>query len=235
MARAATAFMQRSGWTEFGCARLEDHARERVGRPGRWVLDLAAVGRGLEELPMLEDALAGWNGGSPLGLVAARLVSGVADGESAAIWIAVARTFSIRELKSLIRKAREAGSRWPPVGQQSPDADGQESPDAGGKAPAEEDDDDAVRVHLRLPRPVRAAWDVAHELYRAVEGWQAGRTSFVEALAAEAAAAGYPAEVEGLTPAPRQRLRETALARETDNWRQLPPPLPAGRSRLIRP
>jgi hypothetical protein len=117
MARAATAFMQRSGWTEFGCARLEDHARERVGRPGRWVLDLAAVGRGLEELPMLEDALAGWNGGSPLGLVAARLVSGVADGESAAIWIAVARTFSIREFKSLIRKAREAGSRRPPVGQ----------------------------------------------------------------------------------------------------------------------
>jgi hypothetical protein len=238
LARAATAFMQRCAWTEFGFARLEDHARERFGRSGRWVRDLAAVGRGLEELPLLEAGLAGRDGGPPLGLVAARLISGIADGESAAAWISVARTFSIRELKGLLRKAREAGSRWPPVGKElaaaggqgSPDADGQESLDAGGKAPAEEDDDDAVRLHLRLPRPVRAAWDEAHELYRAIEGWQAGRVSFVEALVAEAAAGGEQGDNQAgsIHPAGRQRLREAALARETDNWRLLPPPLMAG-------
>jgi hypothetical protein len=65
-------------------------------------------------------------------------------------------------------------------------------------------------------------------LFRAVEGWQAGKTSFVEALVAEAAAGPYPEELESIRPGIRARLREAALARETDNWRQLPSPLAVG-------
>ncbi|HEV8702183.1 MAG TPA: hypothetical protein VGV60_13000 [Candidatus Polarisedimenticolia bacterium] len=41
LARAAAAFVQRQAWSDFGFARVEDHARERFGRSGRWVKDCA--------------------------------------------------------------------------------------------------------------------------------------------------------------------------------------------------
>src|SRR5436309_1078239 len=47
LARAARAFTEREAWTPFGSARIEDHARERFGRTGRWIRDLAALGKAL--------------------------------------------------------------------------------------------------------------------------------------------------------------------------------------------
>src|SRR6185503_11683962 len=63
LARAAAAFVQRQALSDFGFARVEDHARERFGRSGRWVKDCASVGRALQSLPALADALTGDDGG----------------------------------------------------------------------------------------------------------------------------------------------------------------------------
>jgi hypothetical protein len=128
LARAAAAFVRTEAWSAFGFARLDDHARERFGRSGRWVRDLAALGDALSSLPGLGKALAGEDGafsgedgacssedGSPpLGRVAALLISRVASPASLAAWIAVARTVSVRELRVAVRQARDAGSAWPP-------------------------------------------------------------------------------------------------------------------------
>ena len=68
LARTARVFVKDRLWTVFGCARAEDHCRERYGgRTARWLRDLAALGRGLVELPGLAAALAGADGGKPLG------------------------------------------------------------------------------------------------------------------------------------------------------------------------
>ena len=45
LARSASSLVETQGWTELGHARLENHSRERFGRSGRWVNDLAALGR----------------------------------------------------------------------------------------------------------------------------------------------------------------------------------------------
>ena len=75
LARAAAAFVRLRAWHIFGFARLDDHARERFGRSGRWVRDLAALGEGLAASPPLASALTGADGGRPLSRVAAILVA----------------------------------------------------------------------------------------------------------------------------------------------------------------
>jgi len=76
LARAAEAFVRVEAWRPFGHARLADHARERFGRSGRWVHDLAGLGRSLESLPDLARSLCGDDGGRPIGRVAALLIGG---------------------------------------------------------------------------------------------------------------------------------------------------------------
>src|SRR5262245_50466773 len=75
LARAAAAFMALQAWSVFGYARLDDLTRERYGRSGRWLRDLAALGVGLAAAPSLAAALTGADGGRPLGRVAATLVA----------------------------------------------------------------------------------------------------------------------------------------------------------------
>src|SRR5258706_595721 len=70
LARAAAAFVQRQAWSDFGFARLEDHARERFGRSGRWVKDCASLGAAIHSLPRLAEVLTGDDGGRPIGRVA---------------------------------------------------------------------------------------------------------------------------------------------------------------------
>src|SRR3989449_10508561 len=99
LARAATAFVRREAWSVFGFARLGDHARERFGRSGRWIRDLAALGDALSSLPGLAEALAGEDGAASLGRVAALLIGRSAAPASLGAWIALARAVSIREFR----------------------------------------------------------------------------------------------------------------------------------------
>jgi len=113
LAREAAALVEAKSWNNFGYARLDDHARERFGRSGRWVRDLACLGRGLDALPGLEGAVSGDDGRRPTGLVAAIWIARQASSESAAAWIDQARVLTARELREELRAAREAGSDSP--------------------------------------------------------------------------------------------------------------------------
>ena len=125
LARAAAAFVQRGAWSVFGFARLEDHARERFGRSGRWVKDCASLGGALDALPRLSDALTGDDGGRPLGRVAALLIARAASADFLDAWLALARRVPIRSLRESVRAARVAGSDRPPDGM-APAADNPE-------------------------------------------------------------------------------------------------------------
>ena len=241
LARATAAFVQREAWSVFGFARLEDHARERFGRSGRWVKDCASLGAALQSLPLLADALTGDDGGRPLGRVAALLVARIASADSLAAWVALARRVPIRALRASIRQSRAAGSDWPVEGE----ASSAEAPSAG--APSADDmqrsadvpagffddgmDDlsDRTLVRIPVPAPLLAAFDEALDLYRCVEGREASVTSFVEALVGEACSAGLPpdADSQPMKVSPDPAVVEVALARSTDNWSHLPSTSPA--------
>ncbi len=232
LARSAAAFVDSEGWTAFGYARLEDHARERFGRSGRWLRDLAALGRMFSTLPGLEEALCGMDRGRPLGRVAGLLVGRVADPASVAGWVALARSVSVRELRDAVAAAREAGSAGPLNHHEMEVAVGDSIAITGGAtvhgapatatgsaapallaSPAGSDgsmpgetpgeDEDRTLVRLTAPLAVLAAFDEALDLYRAVEGREATVTSFVEALIAEAFSSGDLAEaVDGVNQEP---------------------------------
>ena len=102
LATTARAFSDKRAWTTFGYARVEDYARERLSRTGRWLRDHASLGRALDRLPTLSPALTGADGGRPLGKVSALWVGKVASTESVEAWIALARSVSVRELKETV-------------------------------------------------------------------------------------------------------------------------------------
>jgi hypothetical protein len=230
LARAAAAFVQRQAWSDFGFARVEDHARERFGRSGRWVKDCASLGRALQTLPLLADALTGDDGGRPIGRVAALLVARVASAESLPAWVALARRVPIRALRDAVRAARAAGSDSPPDGEARAGDDTQRTADTEDP-PADGLDDlsDRALVTIPLPSPLLAAFDEVVDLYRCVEGREASVTSFVEALVGEACAAGFPPDADSrpMKVSPDPAVVETALARSTDNWSHLPSTSPA--------
>jgi hypothetical protein len=225
LARTARAFVDCRGWFIFGHARLEDHARERFGRTGQWLRDFAALGDGLSRLPGLAEALAGDDGGVPLGRVAATQITRVASEESVGAWITLARRCTIRELKKAVRAARAEGLDRPlePVDAGSESAgtahDGETPGDAAGKrnctassdeksakggAPGDattfaddcSEDEERREVRFLVPRIVRVAFDETLALHRAVTGHEASVTSFVEALVGEALAGPSPPDVE---------------------------------------
>ena len=245
LARVASRFVRRSGWTSFGFARLEDHARERFGRSGRWVRDLAALGEALERLPGLARALTGEDGGQPIGRVAALAIARIATVESLLPWVDLARTVTVRDLKDTVRKARLAriahspgdphppGAAHPPAvppSSRAPAGDSENGIDRQAGAAHYDDldevEDDLRRVRLPVPKPILAAFDEVLELYRAVEGYDSTITSFVESLVADAMAGDGPPDVEEgpVRRGPTRALVESALARSTDGWRHLPAP-----------
>jgi hypothetical protein len=217
LARAAAAFVREAACCAFGFARLEDLARERFGRSGRWVKDCASVGRALEALPLLAGALTGDDGGRPIGRVAALVIGRVASPASLGAWVALARRVPVRALREVARAARAALSEWPAGSQGIAESEGLEesegtavsdSPvgntaapglgpttkasDPGGELDAEDALSDRSFVRIPAPAPVVAAFDEAVDLFRSVEGGEASITSFVEALVAEAAAGAIP-------------------------------------------
>jgi hypothetical protein len=230
LARAAVEFTGREDWAKFGYARLEDHARERFKRSGRWVRDLAALGRGFDSLPGLEAAMSGSDGGPPVGQVATLLIARTASPDSVGVWLRLARTVTVRELKEEIRAARATGSVWPRneddhQGSYHGADRGEEisCPEEQGSHPDDEDVCERLRVRMTAPRTMLAAFKEGLELYRAVEGHQVGVTSFVDALVAEACAGAHPPDTScspGSTVS-RAAAEERFLAQVTRNWRAL--------------
>jgi hypothetical protein len=244
LARAAATFVRTSAWASFGFARLNDHARERFGRSGRWVRDLAALGNALDSLPALAAALTGEDGGRPIGRVAALVIGHAASPASLAAWIALARAVPVRDLRGAVRSAHACGSTWPP-GRSPLSPPDRAAPDHGASSSSDEESDAADRslVRVPVPAPLLAAFDEAVDLYRAVEGTDASVTSFVEALVAESLAGAAHADAHapsgdgaapwatGVADIDRVSLRpgaglagvESALARSTRTWSHLPP------------
>lgn len=113
IAAVAMSLVGAKSWFDFGFARVDDFARERLGRSGRWIKDLAALHEAIERLPGLAPALTGADGDGPIGRVAALLIGRSASSESLANWLAIARRSSVRELRTEIQRARDAGSDAP--------------------------------------------------------------------------------------------------------------------------
>lgn len=228
LSRAAAAFAGQEAWSAFGFARLEDHARERFRRSGRWVKDCASLGRALELLPLLGDALTGEDGGPPIGRVAALLVSRVASPDSLGAWVAQARSVSVRDLRGAVRAARASGSEWP--GGSGSEAEAAHGAPVPGGLPDDADAfSDRSLVRIPVPIPLLAAFDETLDLYRCVDGTEATVTSFIEALVGEAAAGAGPPDAERLPmrSSPDPAAVESALARSTNNWSHLPASSPA--------
>ena len=241
LARAASQFVRLRGWTQFGHARLDDHARERFGRSGRWVRDLAVLGESIERSPVLGAALTGADGGRPLGRVAALLIARAANHGDIDGWIRIARCESVRDLRAELRRAGAGCDGTDPsaaagatssqdalIGDDPVVTDWRRrSDDAETPVGGEDPDGDRVLLRLPLPLPVRAAFDEALDLYRAVEGRDASVTSFVEALTGEARAT-RPLDtgpfVSPLIHGQDQGAVERVLRRSSASWASLPPP-----------
>ncbi|HET9482075.1 MAG TPA: hypothetical protein VFP98_09995 [Candidatus Polarisedimenticolia bacterium] len=235
LARSMAVFVRKKMWFEFGFARLEDCARERFGRSGRWARDLAILGEAFDRMPALAAALTGEAGSAgrtprpPLGKLKALALARVATPESLPAWLDVARESTIRTLRAQAREAVKAGSVWPPG------LDPQATP-AAGSQPPDVSDDELRLVRYMVPAPVLAAFEETLELYRAVVGSQASVTSFVEALVGEELSGACPPDVEAEVPqaadfdsrplggSMSRSVVEEALARSTGNWGHLPAP-----------
>jgi hypothetical protein len=224
MARAARSFTECKGWIPFGHARMEDHARERFGRTGRWLRDHAALGRAVDRLPGLADELGESGVERPLGKVAALWIGNVASAESLQAWVEMARATTVRELKVAVSKARAEGSSWPPAGGETVrdrNADASREPQA---IPSSADAGERHLIRFLVPSPVRGCFDETLRLFRAVSGHEDTVTSFVESLVAEAHAGARPPDVDSVPlrssrdPSAAERL----LARCTDLWAHLP-------------
>jgi len=222
LAASAAAFINAGGWTAFGHARLADHARERFGRSGRWVRDQAELGAALRRLPALAAALTGDDGGAPLGIVAARLVGGVATADSLPRWAELARCVPVRELRRRVRAARDGGGELVARAGEGTTMDSTAMHSTDG--PAEDQDQPRRHVVLAVPISLRPAFDEALDLFRAVEGHQSTLTAFLEALVAEGLCGDTPADVSdvSLHRTSGRDAVEAALERSTDCWSHLP-------------
>src|SRR5688572_32572620 len=103
LARVAAALTGTNAVEVFGFARLNDYARERLGRSGRWVKDLARLHACFEKLAALRSAVIGQDGGPPLHASAALALGGVAADSDVDAWIALARRLTLVELRRVIR------------------------------------------------------------------------------------------------------------------------------------
>lgn len=187
LAKVCAVFIEREVWRAVGYSSLHDFSRERLERSSRWVRMHAALHRAVVALPELRDAVAGGDGGAPIGMCKALLVARVATSETLATWVDRARQVTVEQLQKAVREPADEGV--------SPQCDAVEE-----KVPVPIVDDDIPAVPgvlwvIPAPPAVRAAFDAALDLYRRVEGGEATVTSFIEALVAEEYASGCPPDV----------------------------------------
>jgi hypothetical protein len=239
LSRVAAAVVRVEGWKPHGYTRAGDFTREKLDRSSRWLWDLAALGEGLS-LPGLEAALWGRDGRRPLGRVAATFIARVATPASVGAWIELARGSTVRALQQAVREARQAGSNAP-VGdaaarvastskkEESTSTPGTSSPVATTDPQTrrvlepELDEDESYEARFSVPPAVRAAFEEALDLHRAVTGHQASLSSFTEALAAEACAGACPPDTEivQIEHTDRARAFEERLACDSRMWKIL--------------
>ncbi len=162
LARVASEVTGRRSWQVFGYSRGDDYARERLDRSGRWLRDLALLGKAFAGSPELLWALVGEDGGKPIGRVAATMIARVATPESMAQWIESARRMTVVELRA---KAVESNRR--------------------SEGSGDTDIESYQRVRLPVPSALHAGFGETAELARAVSGTQMSVTGFVECLVAE--------------------------------------------------
>ncbi|MGH9866596.1 MAG: hypothetical protein ACREAA_00320 [Candidatus Polarisedimenticolia bacterium] len=199
LARVAAAVVCTKAHREFGYARLEDFCRERHGRGGRWVRDLATLQAHFERLPELAVGVSGNDGRPPLHVSAAMAIGAVAMPESVERWIARGRELPLAALKSELRA------------------------EAGQNGRADEIEPERVQVRLSVPPAVRAAFDETLDLHRAVVGCEASVTSFIEAMVAEAMTEhGLEGRPEPLVKGQDRTVVEEARERAADGWQDLP-------------
>ena len=240
LAEAAYGFSKTEGWTPHGFARSSDHATERLLRSGRWLRDLAALGRGLEAFPVLRDAVLGLDGEPVLlrvhATVIARALRARCNTLSDTEWIALGRRVTVAELKQMYRAVlagapledvADAGESKGGAGDGCglPGARARSGGDALDSDPDEDEEEDVpkVEVVLELPKAIRALFHDTYDLHQAVSGANVAMSNFIESLVAEACAGPVPPDVE-LIRLRRQTPRatiEAAFARATDNWRAL--------------
>jgi hypothetical protein len=213
IARAAAAFVAARGWRACGAARLEDHARERYSRTGRWVRQLAELGQALERFPRLARALTGEDGGAPLGAESARLVGRLlarwesqlvdlppppaaerpaeksrADHREDALelWIARARQTPLRVLRGEVRAALAASTQIGDTTGPFPAGPFPAGPFPAPRLDAEPGDEPRCLIEIRMPPAVSAAFEEVVDLYRALAGRNGSLAEALEALLAEA-------------------------------------------------
>jgi hypothetical protein len=190
LAAAAMEYKAKNAWWGHGYARMEDHCREVFHRSGRWVRDLAVLGRAFAKEESLQAAFTGSDGGAPLGRCRAVLIATVATSDTLKNWIALARRCSVEELRLHIRQAMSGDGRPPSVPQD--------------KRLIEDEEPDTIercRLTLQVPFPVAVAFDEGLELYRVKVGHESTVTGYVKALMGEQAASGEaPLDEEGEGP-----------------------------------
>jgi len=175
LARVAAAITQHTAWQACGYRTQADFTRERLNRDSRWLRQLVSLHQTLERLPGLAEAISGADGGRALNQSEALVIGRVATPANVGSWIARARQLSLEELRGAVLSA-------------SPGVRSLESRDISQEAELE--DESRVRLRFSVPPDVRWIFEAALELYRCVEGWDAGITGFVPALVAEASSAG---------------------------------------------
>jgi hypothetical protein len=233
LADAAHQLVEVEGWAPLGFARLGDLARERFGRSGRWVRELAVLGRLVREQPALRAAIVGADGGRPLGRSLALAIARASTKHPLANWIAFARRVTVRELMEAVRADRAgravdlsaecAPGRTPAAADDSA-AHAQAEP---GSVPVDDEDEleaaEALEVRMRLPQWIHACFIETLDLHRAVVAEEASVMSFVEALAAEAAAGANPPDTstQRVRSGIPTRTAESGLARVNGRWARL--------------
>ena len=101
-----SAVRERRAFTEFGFNNVYDYAAERFGFSERKTRYLISLGRKLEELPKLREALKN----QKIGWCKASRVASVASKENEAMWLDSALSLSVRDLERRIREGTDSVS-----------------------------------------------------------------------------------------------------------------------------
>jgi len=233
LARAACEAARVEVWTIYGYARLDDYVRAEHDRTGRWFQSSAKLGAALARFPSLGAAMTG-SGGRRVGFTAAAKIASVATSETIDAWIDRARQVTVRELSEEISARRSRGEAAPgpdpgePGEGRTESSDGDDIPwgACATRTTLESDDPDIeprVQLGFEVPRKVALAFEETLDLHRAVTASEATVQSFVEALAAEAAAGLVPPDCtqQGLQTGDRTARMEHAHARIQKRWERL--------------
>lgn len=249
LAATARAFVDLEGWRFLGFARLDDFAREKLDRSGRWIKELAALGKRMQDAPPLLAAVLGTDGEVPLPLCAALKIARAPATHPIEHWIDLGRRVTIRELEIALdanggtsgedddtcgnprnsgkaHSSDEASNSNGTVDANSATRNDERDTDQVDAAAYEDPEALAahgVQVRVSVERPFRSCFYETLDLHRAVTGMDSTIVSFVEALCAEASAGLTPPDATA-TPLnhgiPADREEQT-LARVNDRWRAL--------------